>query len=225
MDRVWRWKDELRRGLAWYGGFVRGRKSFLSPSLLADLYPRTGRPDDFEEATFSPDAHRIARILLLDGRQSTAVLREALDVEGSRGAERFGKAVGELARALVVTNFGTKDEGHSWPSAVLELTTRVFKISKKRDADACRLNVARTFLDTMLVAQPYHLGNAFHAGATARASRSRSVALGEAERDGPAYRGPREPSAVEASVYAVSALAAAAATRSLRSVTTSSTSP
>ncbi len=51
MDRVWRWKDELpRRGLAWYGEFVRGRKSFLSPSLLADLYPRTGRPDDFEEA-------------------------------------------------------------------------------------------------------------------------------------------------------------------------------
>lgn len=50
MDRVWRWKDELpRRGLAWYGAFVRGRKSFLSPSLLADLYPRTGRPDDFEE--------------------------------------------------------------------------------------------------------------------------------------------------------------------------------
>jgi hypothetical protein len=29
------------------------------------------------------------------------------------------------------------------------------------------LNVARTFLDTMLVAQPYHLGNALHGGATA----------------------------------------------------------
>ena len=190
MDRIWRWKDELpRRGLAWYGGFVRGRKSFLAPSLLADLYPRSGRPDDFEEAMFSPDAYRIARILLLDGRQSTAVLREALDVEGSRGAERFGKAVGELARALVVTNHGTKDEGHSWPSAVLELTMRVFKVPKERDADVCRLNVARRFLDTMVVAQPYHLGNAFHAGAgAARESFEELVALGEAERDGPAYR-------------------------------------
>ena len=187
-----------------------------------------GRPDDFEEATFSPDAHRIARILLLDGRQSTAVLREALDVEGSRGAERFGKAVGELARALVITNFGTKDEGHSWPSVVLELTTRVFKVPKKRDADACRLNVARTFLDTMLVAQPYHLGNAFHAGATAaRESFEELVALGEAERDGPAYRlvrSTRPSSSRRRSAYAVSAFAAAA-TRSLRSVTTSSTSP
>ena len=164
---------------------------------------------------------------MLDGRQSTAVLREALDVEGSRGAERFGKAVGELARALVITNFGTKDEGHSWPSVVLELTTRVFKVPKKRDADACRLNVARTFLDTMLVAQPYHLGNAFHAGATAaRESFEELVALGEAERDGPAYRlvGSTPPVVESESAYAVSAFAAAA-TRSLRSVTTSSTSP
>ena len=90
---------------------------------------------------------------------------------------------------FVVTNFGTKDEGHSWPSAVLELTTRVFTIPRKRDPDACRLNAARTFLDTMLVAQPYHLGNAFHGGATAaRETFDELVALGEAERDGPAYR-------------------------------------
>jgi hypothetical protein len=190
MDRVWRWKDELpRRGLAWYGAFVRGRKSFLSPTLLADLYPRSGRPDDFEEATLSPDAHRIARILLLDGRQSTTVLREALAVEGSRGAERFGKAVGELARALVVTNFGTQDEGHGWPSAVIELTMRVFTVAQRREPHICRLNVARTFLDTMLVSQPYHLGNAFHGGAAAaRESFEELVGLGEAERDGPAYR-------------------------------------
>ena len=168
MERVWRWKDELpRRGLAWYGEFVRGRKSFLSPALLTALYPRSGHPEDFEEATFSPDARRIARILLLDGPQSTAVLREALDVEGSRGAERFGKAVGELARVQVVTHFGTRDEGGGWPSAVLELTARAFSIPRTRDADACRLRVARTFLDTMIVAQPYHLGNAFHGGATA----------------------------------------------------------
>jgi hypothetical protein len=190
MDRVWRWKDELpRRGLAWYGEFVRGRKSFLSPALLADLYPRSGNADDFDEATFSPDARRIARILLLDGRQSTAVLREALDVEGSRGAERFGKSVGELARALVVTHFGTRDEGHSWPSSVLELTMRVFTVPDERDPHVSGLNVARTFLDTMLVAQAYHLGNAFHGGATAaREAFEELVALGEAERDGPAYR-------------------------------------
>ena len=190
MDRVWRWKDELpRRGLAWYGEFVRGRKSFLSPSLLGDLYPRAGSPDDFEDTALSRDAHRIARILLLDGAQSTAVLREALDIEGSRGAERFSKAVGELARPHIVTNFGTKDEGTGWPSAVLELTARVFAIPERRDPDVCRSNVARAFLDTMVVAQPFHLGNAFHWGATrARAAFEELVERGEAERDGPAYR-------------------------------------
>ena len=190
MDRVWRWKDELpRRGLAWYGEFVRGRKSFLSRTLLGDLYPRAGAPDDFAEAAFSPDAHRIARILLLDGPQSTAVLREALDIEGSRGAERFSRAVGELARAHVVTNFGTQDEGTGWPSAVLELTARVFSIPARRDPATCRLNVARAFLDTMVIAQPYHLGNAFHWGAAgARSAFEELVARGEAARDGPAYR-------------------------------------
>ena len=80
------WKDELpRRGLAWYGEFVRGKKSFLSPALLRDLYPRSGRPDDIEEGTFGPDAYRIARILLTSGPQPTAALREALDIEGRAG--------------------------------------------------------------------------------------------------------------------------------------------
>jgi hypothetical protein len=190
IDRVWRWKDELpRRGLAWYGAFVRGRKSFLSPSLLADLYPRSGRPDDLAEVELSPNAHRIARILLLDGPQSTAVLREALDVHGRAAGERFSRAVGELGRALVVTNFGTQDEGTGWPSAVLELTARAFTIPHRRDRDACRLRAARSFLDTMVFAQPYHLGNAFHWGAgAAREAFEELVSRGDAERDGPGYR-------------------------------------
>ena len=190
IERVWRWKDELpHRGLAWYGEFVRGRKSFLSPRLLADLYPRSGAADDFDETALSPDARRIARILLLDGPQSTAALREALDVQGSRGSERFSKAVGDLARAFVVTNFGTQDEGTGWPSAVLELTMRVFTIPRRRDPDNSRLNAARTFLDTMVFAQPYHLGNAFHWGASAaRETFEELVARGEADRDGPGYR-------------------------------------
>lgn len=190
IDRVWTWKDELpRRGLAWYGAFIRGRKSFLSPALVADLYPRSGRADDMDEAPLSSDARRIARILLLDGPHSTAALREALDVEGSRGAERFSKAVGELGKALVVTNFGTRDEGTGWPSAVLELTARVFRIPPRRDPDACRLRAARVFLDTMIVAQPSHLGNAFHWGAAAaRAAFEELAERGEAERDGSSFR-------------------------------------
>jgi hypothetical protein len=137
----------------------------------------------------SDSANRIARILLRSGPQSTAALREALAVEGSRGTERFNRAVGELGRALVVTGYGTSDEGTGWPAGVLELTTRAFSIPRRRDPAASRIRAARQFLDTMVSAQSYHLGNAFHWGAkAARESFEELVAAGEAERDGPGYR-------------------------------------
>jgi hypothetical protein len=190
ISRVWRWKDELpRRKLAWYGEFVRGRKSFLSPAMVADLYPRAGAPDDFGDAGLSESAYRIARILLRSGPQSKAALREALDIAGPGGTDRFNRAVGELGRALVVTGYGIADEGAGWPSGVLELTVRVFRIPRRRNPDAARLRVARRFLDTMVFAQPYHLGNAFHWGAkAAREAFEDLVAAGDAERDGPGYR-------------------------------------
>ena len=188
--RVWRWKDELPlRGLGWYGRFVRGRPSFLSPSLLADLYPRTGRPDDFQEADLSPDARKIARILLRSGPQSTSSLREALGVEGRRGGEAFTRAVAELGRELLVTHLGSEDEGAGWPSAVLELTVRAFPIPRPRSVDTARLRAAHRFLDTMLVARPYELGNAFGWGAdAARTAFEDLVRRGDAVPEGPAYR-------------------------------------
>jgi len=189
-ERVWGWKDELPlRGLAWYGRFLRGRPSFLSPSLLADLHSRRGRPDDFEEANLSPDAHRIARTLLRSGPLSTGTLREALGVEGRRGGEAFTQAVTELGQELVVTHFGVEDEGAGWPSAILELTARAFRLPRRRDREAARLRAARTFLDTMLVAQPGELGSAFGWGATAaRTTLQELVNRGEAARHGSAYR-------------------------------------
>lgn len=189
-DRVWSWKDELpRRGLAWYGRFVRGRPSLLAPSLLADLYPRRGRPDDFEDAGLSPPAYRIARILLRSGPQSTAALREALDVEGKKATDAFHRTIGELGRELVVTHHGVEDEGGGWPTPVLELTARAFRIPARRSPDAARLRAAHRYLDTMLLARPYELGNAFGWGAdAARAALERLVAKKQALHDPPAYR-------------------------------------
>jgi hypothetical protein len=159
-DRVWDWKDELpRRGLAWYGKFLRGRPSLLAPSLLGDLYPRRGRPEDFEEIPLSPRAHRIARILLRSGPQSTTALREALDVEGKRATEEFQRALAELGRALVITHFGTADEGGSWPVPVLELTARAFRIPPP--GRRSRLRAAERYLDTMVAAKPSELASAF----------------------------------------------------------------
>ena len=73
-QRVWAWKDGLpRRGLAWYGNFVAGRGSFLSPSLLRCLsrVQRDGRP---RGARLSPTAHEIATALA-EGPLPSATLR------------------------------------------------------------------------------------------------------------------------------------------------------
>ena len=183
-ERVWSWKDEMPlRGLAWYGKFLRGRPSFLSPDLMRDLYSRAGRPDDFEEADLSPGAHRIARILLRSGPQSTAALREALDVEGKKAGDAFNKCLTELGRALVITHYGIEDEGAGWPTPVLELTTRAFKIPRRRDPEASRVRAARRFVDTMLVVRAHELGNAFGWGANAaREALEALVTRGEAVR-------------------------------------------
>ena len=189
-ERVWSWKDEMPlRGLAWYGKFLRGRPSFLSPDLLRDLYSRAGRADDFEEASLSPGAYRIARILLRSGPQSTAALREALDVEGKKAGDAFNKCLIELGRALVITHHGVEDEGAGWPTPVLELTARAFAIPRRRDPEAGRRRAARRFVDTMLVVRAHEMGNAFGWGANAaRAALEELVSRDEVARDGPGYR-------------------------------------
>ena len=189
-ELVWGWKDELpRRGLAWYGRFVRGFPSFLSPALLQYLYPRTGVPGDFEETPLGSDARRIARTILLSGPTSTAALREALGADGRIGQARFSKAILELGRGLVVTHFGTEEQGAGWPSAVLELTARAFPVRPAAHPDEARRVAAGRFLDTMIRARPHELGNAFgFSAAAARVALEELVRRGEAVRDGPAYR-------------------------------------
>jgi hypothetical protein len=189
-ERMWGWKDELpRRRLAWYGRFLRGRPSFLSPSLLRDLYPREGRPDDFEGAQLDRAAARIARVLLRSGPLASAVLREAVGMEGVAGAARFSRALSQLGRALVVTNFGTEDQGSGWPSAVLELTARAFPgVADVGDRDEASVRAARRFLETQLAARPYELGNAFGwRAAEARGVLEELVARNHAARHGPGF--------------------------------------
>jgi hypothetical protein len=192
-QRVWEWKDELPlRGLAWYGRFLRGGNSLLSVGLLADLYPWAGRPDDFRAAALGEDARRIAETILLSGPTSTALLREAVGAFGPKGRRRFDRAQSQLGRALLVTNLGVETEGSGWPAAVLELTARAFPAVGRRggaDDEEARLRATRRFLDTMIQARPYELGNAFGWGATAaRSAFETLVGRGEAVRRSPAYR-------------------------------------
>ena len=189
-ERMWGWKDELpKRRLAWYGPFLRGGKSFLSKSLLADLYPRAGTTDDYRSVEQSKLARRIADILSADGPQSAALLREAT---GARGPE-FSKAAVELGRALIITHSGVEEQGSGWPSAVYDLTARAFKPKPKGTAVERKRRAARRFLDTMIAASPSDLARAFNwTSADARATLDELVDSGEAssERVGhfPRYR-------------------------------------
>lgn len=190
IERVWRWKDELPlRRKAWYGRFLRGRPSLLSPALLSDLYPRAGRPDDFRGAALSRDAGRIAEVLLASGPTSSAVLREAVGLEGKAGGTRFSQAMDELGRSLVVTHFGTDDAGGGWPAAVLELTARAFRIHARPGTADRRTSAARRFLDTMVVARPADLSRAFGwPAAQARKALEELAREGLAESEGPLFR-------------------------------------
>lgn len=162
-ERVWGWKDELpRRGLAWYGPFLRGRKGFLAPSLLRDLYPRAGEPDDYLDSPLSRDARRIADVILASGPTSLAVLREATGLLGKRSNAPFAAALKELGRALVVTHHGVEDQGAGWPSAVMELTARAFDVRSGDDAATRRARAARRYLATMIEAKPGELARTFN---------------------------------------------------------------
>jgi hypothetical protein len=179
-DKVWTWKDELPRlGLAWYGTFLAGRGSFLSPTLLAAIYPSAGEVDDHESLSLSPAAHEIAGALLPEPLPS-AVLRKLV---GDRS--RYQRAIGELNRHLLVTTAGVHESGSGWPSALIELTCRRFDVGDRHDPGFA----ARRFLDTMLQVTPAELARAFRwPVAQARARLDEIVSEGSAVCDGIAYR-------------------------------------
>jgi len=151
-QRVWTWKDELpRRGYAWYGAFVGKRGSFLSPVLLAALYPGQGKIDDHEALTLSAVAHEIAGALA--GRALPSDVLRVLVGDRSR----YQRAVVELQRNLLITTAGVQENRTGWPSALLELTCRRFDVGARGDRDIA----VRRFLQTMLQASPPELGRAF----------------------------------------------------------------
>jgi hypothetical protein len=150
-QRVWTWKDELpRRGLAWYGAYLGGRGSFLSPTLLAALYPGDGELDDHEHLDLSPAAHEIAAALALEPL-SSATLRQLL---GDKN--KYQRAIGELQRNLLVTNAGVQESSNGWPAALLTLTCEQFEVGGPNHTEA-----ASQYLDTMLAATAADLARAF----------------------------------------------------------------
>jgi hypothetical protein len=156
LARLWAWKDELpSRRLAWYGRFLLGQPSLLTPGLLADLYP------DRPAQGLGDDARRVLDILWVDGPQPTAVLRTAAGMAGKKGSARFTRAVTQLGRALLVTHHGVEDTGSGWPSVVLDLTERVFSVPASDPLGVRRRRAAARYLATVLEARPADLARAF----------------------------------------------------------------
>lgn len=179
-QKVWGWKDELpRRGLAWYGAFLNGRGSFLSPALLAALYPGEGELDDHQRLELSPAAHEIAGALAVEP-MSSAALRVLL---GDKN--KYQRAIGELQRNLLVTTAGVQESSNGWPAALLTLTCEQFDVGGTTD----HTEAAGQYLDTMLEASPADLARAFRwPTAKARELLQELTDTGRATFDGSRYQ-------------------------------------
>ena len=81
---------------------------------------------------------------------------------GRQGSARFSRSVTQLGRALLITHCGVEATGTGWPSAVLDLTERVFQMSPTEEPLAARRQrAAARFADTMVIARPTDLARAF----------------------------------------------------------------
>jgi hypothetical protein len=178
-QRVWTWKDELpRRGLAWYGAYLGGRGSFLSPDLLNALYPAAGDPSDHRSLQLSTAAHEIAEAVAAEPLPS-ATLRALI---GDRS--KYQRAIVELQRNLLVTTAGVQETGSGWPAARIALTCHQFDVGGEAD----NALAAERFVDTMLVTTPAELGRAFRwPVAQARARLDELVEVGRVTFDGTRY--------------------------------------
>lgn len=178
-QRVWTWKDELPRGgLAWYGAYLGGRGSFLSPELLRALYPAAGDAGDHLLVDLSPTAHEIADAIAAEPL-SSATLRAVI---GDRG--RYQRAITELQRNLLVTTAGVHETGSGWPAALITLTCHRFDVGGRVD----HALATGQFLDTMLATTAGELARAFRwPVAQARARLTEHVETGRATFDGTRY--------------------------------------
>ncbi|WP_067430233.1 AlkZ-related protein [Nocardioides jensenii] len=157
LERVWTWKDQFPvEGAAWCGRFLMGRQSLLSPRMLQCLYPGDGAESDFESVELSDTATRVARHLHDHGPTSMRTLRSVHGLD-SRASQRI---LTELGRALVVTNFGTAQDGPGWASGVIELTTRAFSLQAGPPLPDRQRLAATQFVDTMVETNARELGRA-----------------------------------------------------------------
>jgi hypothetical protein len=95
---AWVIKDEvMRRGRVYYAKLVRGRSTFIAPSLIPHFNALWGVPRRAEADRLSPDARAVLKVLRREWEMATGDLRKE---SGVADRARFTRAIDELQRAM-----------------------------------------------------------------------------------------------------------------------------
>lgn len=97
---AWSIKDDvMRRGKCFYGKLLRGRSTFVAPSLLPFFNSLWGVPKRLEKKSLSGDSQIILKILRKEWEMASRDLRDA---SGISERARFDRAMTQLQRTLKV---------------------------------------------------------------------------------------------------------------------------
>jgi hypothetical protein len=130
-DRVsdlWRLRESLSRsGKVVYAKWFRGRATFFSRELFADLLAAYGTSRlSARELGFGEDAKRILETLEMDSPLSTKQLKAATELRGKLFERAYDRAMKSLWNRLAIVGFGEIDDG-AFPSLAVGATRNLFE--------------------------------------------------------------------------------------------------
>ena len=168
-SRVWHWRDELSEaGRAFYGKYLAGRASFVSPAMMSLFIAAGGGiPDeaDLEEEYRQGNLRRellvAYRAIREQGPIGSVALRRACGLGGSK----LTREAEELERRFLVVRLGSRREGRrQWPSNVYDLLSRAYPSvtaeAVEYDAREASHQVAERYLRAAVFAAPADLSAA-----------------------------------------------------------------
>ena len=160
MAMCWAWKDELpEHGLACAGKHLGRWSALIAPRLLPALYAltgRTGRPDDFRAAEFTPLQLDVAEAALAQGPSTGPELRALVGAD----KKQVDAAVVVLQRALVLTNAGVVEQEQGWNAVAVDVLARRWQLAELPEEGSARRLLAAAVLASSSEVSAADLGGA-----------------------------------------------------------------